>query len=102
MSYILSVASSFGEEKLSTLNRSQCCCEKALEFDPESSCAWNNLGVCDGGKVRGIAHSKQKCFEKGLEFDPKNSDAWNNPGVCDGGKVRGIVHSKQSQQLTTF
>ncbi|MCK4969722.1 MAG: tetratricopeptide repeat protein, partial [Thermoplasmata archaeon] len=49
------------------------CYEKALEIDPSSAVAWNNMGVLltrTGSQKRALS-----CFNKALEHDPRLEEA---------------------------
>ena len=65
------------------------CYENSLQYWPEHSSAWYNLGCSGGGTAGGMSYDKRTCFEKALEFDPLYAKAWHALAVAGGGTVQG-------------
>jgi len=55
--------------------------KKALEFEPDFSYAWNNMGFCYGKLGN---HTKSvEGHSKAVELDPENISAWVNLGAAE-------------------
>lgn len=64
-------------------------CERLLESDPDSVCAWFYLAIIGGGIVGGIHYTKGQCYEGVLRNDAVCAPALFNLGVLGGGVLAG-------------
>ena len=72
------------------------CYENSLQYWPEHSSAWYNLGCSGGGTAGGMSYDKRTCFEKALEFDPLYAKAWHALAVAGGGTVQGKKYDNRA------